>query len=103
MITVFILVIIAAVLNAVMDILENENFHSSRFVKWNEDFWYKRESWKHARKIFGWKFDGWHVAKSLMLFALLGAISNSWIQWLTLGAVWNTVFGLTYKFLKKDI
>jgi hypothetical protein len=98
---IWIYIISAAILNALMDIMENENFFSSRLSKLNQKFWYKRESWKHAKKVFGWKFDSWHVAKSLMVMVLLWAVADSVIQWLILGAVWNFVFGITYKFLKK--
>ena len=98
-----ILITIAAALNAFMDIVENENFYTSRFVNCNPNFWYKRESWKYARKVFGWKFDAWHVAKSLMLFALIGAIAQSWFEWVCLGLLWNVVFRVSYKFFKKDI
>jgi len=101
MIWVVICVVIAAVLNAVMDILENENFHSSRFMKCNPKFWYKRESWKWAKKIGGWKFDGWHVAKSLMVMVLLWAAAEDWIQWVIMGIAWNLTFNVTYKLLKK--
>jgi hypothetical protein len=98
---IWIYIISAAILNALMDIMENENFFSSRLSNLNQKFWYKRESWKHAKKVFGWKFDSWHVAKSLMVMVLLWAVADSVIQWLILGAVWNFVFGITYKFLKK--
>ena len=95
------LIILAAILNAFMDIMENENFFSSRLSKLSQKFWYKRESWKHAKKILGWKFDSWHVAKSLMVMALLWACSDTVVQWLILGAAWNITFGIAYKFLKK--
>jgi hypothetical protein len=98
---IWIYIISAAILNALMDIMENENFFSSRLSNLNQKFWYKRESWKHAKKVFGWKFDSWHVAKSLMVMVLLWTVADSVIQWLILGAVWNFVFGITYKFLKK--
>jgi hypothetical protein len=98
---IWIYIISAAILNALMDIMENENFFSSRLSKLNQKFWYKRESWKHAKKVFGWKFDSWHVAKSLMVMVLLWAAAESVIQWLILGAIWNITFSITYKFLKK--
>ena len=62
--------ILAAVFNAIMDKLENENFYTSVFKNLNEKFWYKRESWKYAKKIFGYKIDGWHLAKSAMIICL---------------------------------
>ena len=93
-------VFIAAVLNAMMDILENENFSSSIFARLDPKFWYKRESWKWARRIGGWKFDGWHVAKSLMVMVLLWAAAEDWVQWLLMGIVWNVTFNLSYKLFK---
>lgn len=101
MIWILALVSAAAICNAVMDILENENFYSSRFAHLNPKFWYKRESWQHAKKILNWKFDGWHVFKSAMVWMLLWGISDSFFQWVVLGIVWNVSFNLTYKFLKK--
>lgn len=46
----YILFSISAILNAFMDIIENENFHSSVFKNLNQKFWYKRESWKNKYK-----------------------------------------------------
>lgn len=95
------IVSLAAICNAVMDILENENFHNSRLGKLNEKWWYKRESWKYAKKVFGWKFDGWHVFKSIMIMLLLSGIAHNILEWLILGIVWNASFNIAYKFLKK--
>jgi hypothetical protein len=71
---------IAPILNAMMDLVENENFTKSIFyrppnedtgnVRWN-NFWYKRESWKSAKKLFGYKFDAWHITKSTMIYVCL--------------------------------
>jgi len=95
-----ILIITSAFLNAVMDLLENENFSSSKFSKLNPRFWYKRESWKYAKKIFGWKFDGWHIAKSLMIFCICAMIADNGFQWVIYGITWNISFSLSYKLLK---
>lgn len=103
----FILVLLAAACNAVMDILENENFSSSVFKNLNPKWWYKRESWKYAKKIFGWKYDGWHVFKSTMIVLLVGAtvlyssVFDPWIDFFVMGAIWNGTFSFTYKQLKK--
>lgn len=100
-----ILIILAAYCNAVMDILENENFSSSIFRNLNPKFWYKRESWKYAKRIFGWKFDGWHVFKSLMLILLMIAVVSykpifGWIDFILFGMVWNINFSFAYKTFK---
>lgn len=85
-----------------MDLLENENFSSSIFRNKNPKFWYKRESWKYAKKIFGWKFDAWHIAKSIMVMLLAGSIvtytpvlGRLW-DFIVLGGLWNLLFGLFY-------
>jgi hypothetical protein len=98
------LIVVAALCNAVMDIVENENFSSSRFANREPRFWYKRESWKWATRIGGYKIDAWHISKSLMLVLLLikpGYIINWWADLLILGVVWNVSFNIFYKFLKK--
>jgi hypothetical protein len=97
-----IFVFMAAVLNALMDRVENENFSSSVFKNMNPKFWYKRESWKTANKIFGWKFDAWHVAKSLMIISLAFAIVLyrpilGLVDVLIIGLVWNGTFNIFYK------
>lgn len=107
--------ILAAAFNAVMDALENENFHESIFKKWNRFFWYKRESWFVAKTIWGYKFDGWHLAKSAMVVSLVlsvihfpGFHSSGWqyvfdVLFLLLiyGILWNVIFWLFYHKLFK--
>ncbi|MGN6438390.1 MAG: hypothetical protein ACTHMM_17740 [Agriterribacter sp.] len=95
-------VAIAAMLCALMDRVENENFYESIFRDRNERFWYKRVSWKYAKKIFGWKADAWHIAKSMMIFSLAFAIVFYkpvllwWIDWVVIGAIWISVFNVFY-------
>lgn len=97
-----ILLALAAICNAFMDATENENFYESIFKVKNAKFWYKRESWKYATKVFGWKFDAWHVFKSLMIIFMCLAIVFYksvfawWIDFLIAGAVWNIVFVFVY-------
>jgi hypothetical protein len=100
---------LAPIFNAIMDLVENENFYQSIFSKTKEvnqlGFWYKRESWKYAKKIFGYKLDAWHIAKSIMI--ILVTVSSvvayyqkpviSWYIDLALrGLIWNLVFNLFY-------
>ena len=84
-----------------MDRVENENFYTSVFKNLNEKFWYKRESWKHAKKIFGWKLDAWHIAKSLMIISLCLAVVFyvpvlGTFDIMLFGIVWNGTFNLFY-------
>jgi hypothetical protein len=102
-----ILIACAAFFEAAADIVENENFYSSVFRKLNPKWWYKRESWKHARKIFGWKYDAWHVFQSariiLWTFAAVHyrPITPAW-WWdvLLAGLLYNVLTSLSYKLLK---
>ncbi len=103
----FLLFAIAAFFNAVMDTLDEGHFQTSIFSGMDPNFWYKRESWNKAKKIFGWKFDAWHIAKSLMVISLSIAIVlyketfNFWLDIIVLGAIWNGSFNLGYNHLLK--
>lgn len=95
-------IIIAAVLNAVMDLLENENYYRSIFRHLDDRFWYKRESWKHVGKIAGYRPDAWHLAKSGMIICLIMAVvlyEPYWgelIDLLGYGLLWNLSFNIFY-------
>lgn len=97
-----ILLAVAAFFNALMDAVENENFFESIFKKWRQSFWYKRESWKYARKIFGYKIDAWHLFKSAMvLLIILSAVLyrpliHPWVDVAICGIIWNGVFIFFY-------
>jgi hypothetical protein len=100
-------VFIAAVLNALMDRVENENFSSSVFRGLNPKWWYKRESWKYAKRVFGWKYDSWHVAKSSMIISLAFAIVLykpvfGVMDVLIIGAIWNGTFNIFYNRIFKN-
>jgi hypothetical protein len=100
-------IILAAIFNACMDRVENENFYTSVFKKLNKNFWYKRESWETAYKIFGYKFDFWHLSKSAMVISLCLAIALyvpilGTIDFVIFGLLWNLTFNLFYnKILKR--
>lgn len=103
----YLFVAFAAFFNACMDAWENENFHESIFKNWNQKFWYKRESWKYARKIFGYRLDAWHIAKSCMVICIGLAIGfmdlphQWWVKLITIGVIWNVVFVTVYHYLFK--
>lgn len=100
------LLLFAAFFNAVMDACENENFHESIFKRLPVQFWYKRESWKYAPRLFGYRFDAWHISKSLMIicFVLCAVFFNLPVEkWqdvafyaIIAGVVWNFFFWLFY-------
>lgn len=93
---------VAAILNAVMDRVENEGFYQSIFRDKKSSFWYKRDSWNKATKVFGWKFDAWHLSKSLMLvfiaiaIVLYKPIFNPLYDFGLAGLTWIVVFNLFY-------
>lgn len=89
-----------------MDRIENENFYTSVFRKKNPKFWYKRESWKYTKKIFGYKLDAWHLAKSGMIVSFCLAIVFyipvfGLIDFVLFGLIWNLTFNLFYNHLFK--
>lgn len=124
-IVIYILVILASICNAIMDITAHK-FHRSVFKKLNPQYWNPEISWKNkyvdgdsnkGRVKWFLNFDkpvqltdAWHLFKSLMIIFLCGAIGvaclislpifESFIIFLTVGVVWNLVFSLFYhKFL----
>lgn len=101
-----IFILLAAFFNAVMDAVENENYFESVFRKLPQQFWYKRESWKYVKKIFGYRPDAWHLSKSLMVMCFAGAVISfnlPVLKWQDVvmyvagcGVIWNVVFWLFY-------
>lgn len=101
-----IFLVLACFFNAVMDAVENENFGESIFKNLPKQFWYKRESWKYAPKVFSFKLDCWHISKSLMIICfVLAAIFfdmpvEKWqdvvLYLVVAGIVWNIFFWLFY-------
>lgn len=95
-------IVLMATLNAFMDAFENENYGESVLKNWTRSFYYKRESWKTAKRIFGYKIDGWHLTKSAMIICALFAvvlykpIINKWMDMLLFGLIWNVTFTLVY-------
>lgn len=94
------LIAAAAVLNAFMDIVENENFSSSIFRNLNPKFWYKRESWKYAKKVLGTKLDAWHIAKGAMLFCIGFSMGRTWLESFLMAVVWWVCFEGSYFLFK---
>lgn len=99
---------IAALLNSVMDSLEEGHFYNSIFRNLNPKFWYKYESWKYAKTILGYRLDAWHICKSLMVICLAAAVANSvtifpnyWLNFVALGVMWNITFNVFYNHILK--
>lgn len=106
-------VLLASFFNSVMDATENEpNFNESIFKDLNRKFWLKTVSWAHAKKLWGYKFDAWHISKTCMVFSIVGAVISAVFVGVYLagkpsflfiigsvaaiGATWNGSFNLFY-------
>lgn len=103
---------LAPIFNAVMDLIENENYYQSIFSKWNPKFWYKRESWNHTPDILSYSLDAWHIAKSTMIVLVAvsatiahfeGPIVTTYNMYFNIfidvglrGILWNVIFSLFY-------
>lgn len=72
----YVLIVLAAFFNACMDTFENTpNFNESIFKGWNKRFWCKDVSCEYAKKLAGYKFDSWHISKSLMCGCVIMAVA----------------------------
>jgi len=119
----YILVILASVCNAVMDV-SSFHYDNSVFNKLNRKFWDGSISWKskyvdydkgdeRRKKIFGLfnypvqLTDSFHLFKSLMIILLVLAIVlykplfNIWIDFICMGLVWNMTFSFFYNVIFK--
>lgn len=109
MISLFLL-ILAAVCNAFMDNTAH-HWYKSVFRKLNPDFWNPNVSCNTAYivPLTGWKFDLWHICKSLMIilicasivlyvpiFAIGDVFAETVIDFVILGCFWNLTFNLFY-------
>jgi hypothetical protein len=106
-----ILVIFAALFNAIMDRVETTiSFNDSVFNKLNPLWWCKAQSADVVKKIpfTAYKPDCWHLSKSAMICLLLAIpffykpIIGGFIDYVLLGILYNIVFEQFYsKILKK--
>lgn len=94
--------VVAAILNAAMD-TTTHHYSTSIFKILDERFYNPNISWKYGYKFGEYKFDFWHMCKSVMiiLFAIFAinykTFTNSFILDLTiLGVLWNLTFNLFY-------
>jgi hypothetical protein len=106
-----IFILLAAFFNAVMDAVENENISESIFKSLPRQFWYKRDSWKYVKKIFGYRPDAWHLSKTAMVGCFAGAVISfnlPVLKWqdvamyvIAFGVIWNAAFWLFYHVIFK--
>lgn len=94
----YILVLLAAICKSCADAFENTpNFNESIFRNLDKRFWCKDVSWQYAKKLFGYKFDSWHLSISAMIFCIDGAIvihfpGDRLLHFAGIGLLWNVVF-----------
>jgi hypothetical protein len=106
--TSYIFIFFAAYFNALMDCFENTpNFNESIFKSADKKFWCKDVSWQYAKKIGGYKLDGWHFAKTFMVICICAGIAffkpthQLWVHFVSFGAIWNFTFVLFYHWIFK--
>lgn len=110
----FLLVSIAAICNAIMDVTQF-HYHKSIFNRdgISESFWNGAISWRNKyingdfkqgrNNIPVWFTDAFHFFKSSMIVCLCLAIIthetivNFWIDFIILGTLWNLFFRMFYK------
>lgn len=94
------LVIGAAIFNAVMDTLAH-HFAVSIFKNLNKGFWFPIMSSDSALRIGSYKVDAWHLAKSSMIVCWCFAVALhpggfDWMDFVFAGYFYNIIFELFY-------
>jgi hypothetical protein len=109
------LIIIASISNAIMDILK-DNFNNSIFSKLNEGFWNPYFSWRNKYKnldksqgriypnylsgLTDTFSDAWHIAKFIMIVCVIIGFSLdnsfSWESLIIKWVLWGIIFKLFY-------
>jgi len=114
--------VIAAISNAIMDVLNNF-FSVSKFKNLNPMFWnqnisylnkwadygLKKEKFLGSSTVFVAFTDGWHLFKAIWLVSIIGAIISAWYTeplfgWYTaplLFVLWGLCFEASFRYLKK--
>lgn len=107
---IYLLIFMGAFFNACMDTFENSpNFNKSIFKNLNKKFWCKDVSCDYVKLIFGYRFDSWHISKSLMWISIIGGwVVASYvphphlplfIHFIGLASTWNITFPLFYNLI----
>jgi len=96
-----ILLILAAICDALMDTLK-DHYIDSIFKNLKKEVWNAEISWKYCKKYFGYHMDPWHYSKSCMIILVSLAIVlykpliNPIADFFILGILWNLVFNVFY-------
>lgn len=97
--------IVGAISNATMDTVTHHWYKFRWREKVNPQWWNASISWenKYNSKLPVQFTDAWHLFKTTMIFAIVGAIVtyqpmiNPWIDFAILGTTWNIIFSIFYK------
>lgn len=96
-----ILLIAAAIFKAVADTVDH-HFDTSIFRRMEPKFWDRDISSNHAKNIFNYKIDAWHISQSVMIGCMIAAITlhhpklSWWMEIIIGGCIWNLTFNLFY-------
>jgi hypothetical protein len=94
---------LAAIFKAIADKLAH-HFGKSIFRKLNPKWWNPNESWKYVGflPLSKYRYDGWHIANSLMIVCFCVAAFGFTLKMLGSGIIFILVFNLFYnKLLSK--
>lgn len=89
------------ILKAIADTVDH-HYDTSVFYGKNPKFWDRDVSETEAKRVFGYKFDAWHLSLSAMIvcFILALALREPKLAWyyelVIAGTYWNLMFNLWY-------
>lgn len=95
----YILIFLAAFINGMLDTM-CFNEYNSLFQHWGT-FWSPWKSATTRKKILGTTIDGFHLAKYLMIFAIVLAADYGGAKWYISFLVWWVGFELSRKIFKR--
>lgn len=96
---ILLIVFFSSVMDKTKDTIQ---YNSSIFKNWNPQFW-NDEAWKGNFLPFTrYKFNAWHVSKSIMVFIICFIVSNTFSDFIAYGIFWNVGFDLLYDDILKS-
>ena len=99
----FVLIILAAFFNSVMDKTKDTiQYNSSVFKNWNKRFWNDEEPTQYFWRT-KYKVNAWHLSKSLMIICICAAMSVTILEFICYGIIWNVTFNFLYNKALKSI
>ena len=96
-----ILFAICPIMKAIADTTD-DHYNISIFQWMNKKFWEKDTSSLYAKRLFGYKFDAYHISYSILIVCVCAAISLhqnklAWYyEFAIAGIYWNLCFNIFY-------